>query len=218
MEPLDFGSAETQNVEDLGYEEPGYSNDETIAAKRYDQYPTISDKRKALIFDLQNNVLPDEEKHALPLFFLTWIEKIPLGVIEKMQNGGFKIDLNKVKSTMERQALTKFISEGGDALSSKSMSEVQKIIKSVAREVITHISAKNRVAHKTLLNMFKSGKLREIINFNLKHHHYDLFGEKWVNSLIIPILDEIGKIHAQEKEDAKRMISLRESIRRIFDI
>ena len=26
MEPLDFGSAETQNVEDLGYEEPGYSN------------------------------------------------------------------------------------------------------------------------------------------------------------------------------------------------
>lgn len=211
-EPLDFGSVETQNIEDLGYEELEVSPQNVVASKRYDQYGSIVDKRKALLFDLTNNNLPDDEKDDLPLFFLSLVKNIPQGTIQKLDNGGFLINLNKIESSIQRQALTKFITDGGDALSSKSMGEVKKIIKDIAKEVMLHISAKNPVPHKTLFNMFKSGKLREIINYYLKIHHYELFGEKWVNSLIQPILKEIDAIHSDEK-----MMALRESLKRIFE-
>lgn len=209
---LDFGAVATQDVEDLGYDEPQISKEDQVSSKRYDEYPTLIEKRKALLADLCNNVLPEEEKEKLPIFFLSLVKSIPPGTIVKTDNGGFKIDLNKIQNAQQRQAFTKFISEGGDALASKAIGEVKKIVKDIAKEVMLHISAKNPVPQKTLFNMFKSGKIREIIDFYLKIHHYELFGPNWVNSLIQPILAEIQAIHYDEKQ-----MALRESLKRVFE-
>ena len=61
-EPLDFGDTPV----DAEWSAPESTPEEKIEANRYEKYTDIKDKRKAIIYDLQNDVLQFDRKKAPP--------------------------------------------------------------------------------------------------------------------------------------------------------
>jgi hypothetical protein len=181
-EPLDFGTAETTE-----WVPPEASPEEQIEANRYEKYSNPQDKRKAMIFDLQNDTLPDEVIEKLPLFVKTLAVQAPK--LKKLEDGRFLIptggDNNKTKAYATK--LVKFIQTGvGDALSSQSMEEVKKIIKSITYEIERKMPPIKRGSHplRALMSMLKNGTIDEAIQHYLKINHYDVFGQEWINNTI----------------------------------
>lgn len=182
-EPLDFGDTPA----DVEWVAPESTPEEKIEANRYEKYADIKDKRKAIIYDLQNNVLPDEVIETLPLFVKTLAVQAPK--LKKLEDGRFLIptggDNPKVKSYATK--LINFIQTGsGDALSSTSMEEVKKIIKSIAIEIERKLPLIKKGSNplKVLIRLLKNGTVDEAIQYYLKINHYDIFGTEWINNTI----------------------------------
>jgi hypothetical protein len=175
-EPLDFGDT----PQDVEWSAPESTPEEKIEANRYEKYTDIKDKRKAIIYDLQNDVLPDEVIDNLPLFVKTLAVQAPK--LRKLEDGRFIIPTGgDTKAKGYATKLINFIQNGaGDALSSTAMEEVKKIIKSIAIEIERKLppikSGSNPL--KVLIRLLKNGTVDEAIQYYLKINHYDIFGQE----------------------------------------
>jgi hypothetical protein len=179
-ETLDFGVTDLDSqTTDLSVTEP--TSSEREEANRYDSIQDIQSKRKQIIYDIKTGVLDASE---YPVIFKKFSE-----IIDKTPEGKF-LYLNP-KSNHEagmRTKLMNFISTGkmGDALASSSMGEVKKIAKNIALEILRHIPLNNTHPTRKLQSLQKNGTIQDIIDFNLKKKHYDVFDPSWYMTYVNP--------------------------------
>lgn len=177
---LDFGVSDLDSqTTDLSITEP--TSSETAEANRYDSIKDVQDKRKQIILDIKSGKLDSSD---YPTILKKFTE-----IVGKTEDGRF-LYLNP-KSNHEvamRTKLLKFISSGkvGDALVSSSMGEVKKIAKNIALEVLRHIPSNHSHPARKLQSLQKNGTLQDIVDFNLKKKHYDIFDPSWYQTYVHP--------------------------------
>ncbi len=199
MEPLDFGADVSDTSKDIDLSVTPMSNDEKAEANRYDGIEDMPSKRKQAIYDIKKGVL---DARGFPTIFKKFGE-----VIDKLPDGRFVI--RPPADNYGRGIATKlvnFINTGyvGDALASKSMGEIKKVVSDVAEETLMHIPTNNSHPTRKLQSLMKNGTLDDIINFNLKKKHYDLFDQKWIKETLQPlILHKIFELRKAEKAIAR---------------
>lgn len=199
MDPLDFGANISDTSQDIDLSVTPISTDEKAEANRYDNIEDVQSKRKQAIYDIKTGVLDSTD---FPTIFKKFGE-----VLDKLPDGKFVIRPpadNYGRGVATK--LLKFISTGyvGDALASKSMGELKKIAGEVAEETLRHIPTNNSHPTRKLQSLMKNGTLDEIINFNLKKKHYDLFDQKWIKEVLQPmILHKIFELRKAEKAIAR---------------
>jgi hypothetical protein len=201
-ETLDFGPLEEPQDLTLTSDVP------EMELSRYDRYTDIQDKRKAIIFDIQQNILPENVLEKLPLFIKTLAKFAP--PIRKLDDGRFLINMGSDSKTKQYATkLVKFIQTGsGDALSSSSIGEVRDIIKDISFEIERKLPPVQRHSHPTrvLISLLKNGSIDDAIRYYTKLNHYDVFGIDWINSVIRPgvlkQLEDSRKAAADERKMA----------------
>lgn len=177
---LDFGVSDIDSqTTDLSTIEP--SNDEKQEASRYDQITDMPSKRKQLIYDIKKGILNPNE---YPIIFKKFSE-----IIDKTPDGKF-LYLNP-QTTYQQATRTKLISfvmtgKLGDALVSSSLGEIKKIARDIADEVYLHIPLSDDHPMRKLKALEKNGTLQDIIDFNLKKKHYDVFDKSWYEKNVKP--------------------------------
>jgi len=199
MEPLDFGADVSDTSKDIYLSVNPMSNDEKEEANRYDSISDMQSKRKQAIYDIKTGVLDASD---FPTIFKKFSE-----LIDKLPDGKFivRTPADNYSRGLSTKML-KFISTGyvGDALASKSMGEIKKIVSDIAEETLMHIPTNNSHPTRKLQSLMKNGTLDDIINFNLKKKHYDLFDPKWIKGTLQPlILSKIFELRKSEKAIAR---------------
>lgn len=205
MEPLDFGSDPSDTSKDVDLSVDPFTTEEKSEASRYDGIQDIQDKRKQAIYDIKTGAIDGSN---FPLIFKKLAE-----VIDKLPDGRFVI--RPPEDSYGRglaTKLVKFIQTGfiGDALASKAVGELKKITNDIADETMLHIPTNVTHPMRKIQALMKKGrkgepsKLDEIIDFNLKKKHYDLFDPKWVIGTLKPmILAKIFELRKSEKALAR---------------
>lgn len=194
---LDFGVNDLDSqTTDLSTIEP--SSDEKQEASRYDQITDLPTKRKQIIYDIKKGILNARE---YPLIFKKFSE-----IIDKTSDGRFLY--TNPQSTYYHALRTKlitFVMTGklGDALASSSLEEIKRIAREIADEVYLHIPLTNDHPTRKINALEKNGDLQDIIDFNLKKKHYDVFDRTWYMKNIKPLVMEY--IYNYRKSDHNEM-------------
>jgi hypothetical protein len=204
MEPLDFGTADTV---DLSTEKPTQQDNAEI--HRYDTITDVQDKRKQVLVDIKNGTLDAKNYPTIMKKFSEIITKLPDG----------RFMYSSPKSNYEQSLRTKlitFIHTGklGDALASNSMGEVKRIAKDIAEEILRYIPLDYSHPMRKIMSLYKNGTLQEIIDFNLKKKHYDLFDKSWYNSTVNPLVMEYIT-HFRKTDKAELRGEFKESLENI---
>lgn len=199
MEPLDFGANIDDTSKDIDLSTEPITSDERDEANRYDNLNDPQSKRKQVIYDIKTGVLDSSDFPTIFKKFSQLIDKLPDGkFIVRTPNDNYSRGLST--------KLIKFISTGfvGDALASKSMGEIKKIVSDIAEETLMHIPTGNSHPTRKLQSLMKNGTLDDIIGFNLKKRHYDLFDSKWIKETLHPlVLKKIFELRKSEKAIAR---------------
>lgn len=205
---LDFGLTDLDsNTTDLSIIEP--SSDEKQEAGRYDGIKDVQDKRKQVIYDIKTGVLDAAE---YPVIFKKFSE-----IIDKTPEGKFLYLNPKTNHELAmRTKLMKFVATGkiGDALVSSSMGEIKKMSRDIALEIIRHIPLSTSHPTRKLQALQKNGTIQDIIDFNLKKKHYDIFDPSWYQTYVNP---EVMKLVMNYRKTDQRELRghFKESLGRI---
>jgi hypothetical protein len=200
---LDFDVRDIDSqTTDLSTIEPSVQDKEE--AHRYDSINDIQDKRKQVIYDIKKGILNASD---YPVIFKKFAE-----ILDKTPEGKFLY--TAPKSNYEQSLRTKlvnFVMTGklGDALVSASMGEIKKIAKDITTEILRYIPLDYDHPTRKLKALYKNGTIQEIIDFNLKKKHYDIFDSSWyqknVNPEVMKLLTHYrktdqGELRGQFKE------------------
>lgn len=227
--PLNFGEvppdtewAPSDTSKEVDLTVKPFTTAEKAEAERYDHIENIYDKRHQAVYDVKTgavnvsnfptifralaraiNVLPDGKFVTRPPDVDT-----PVTAAEAKKKGLVVIG-NVGYARGVASKLSKFINIGvvGDALMSD---EINKIANDIADETMLHISLDTDHPMRKLKVLMKKGKgeklsqLDDIIDFNLKKKHYDVFDQKWVNGTLKPmIFSKIFELRKSEKALAR---------------
>lgn len=198
-EPLDFGTATVSE-----WQPPESTQEEKIESSRYDTYKDVADKRKALVYDLQNGVLPENVIEELPLFLRTYAEKGPK--IRKDPASGKFIIPTGGDDRMGKQYATKLmkflVSGHSDFLASRGLEEVKDMVRKVGNEINSKLpNIGGSSPTRALISLMKNGTLDDSISYYTKIKHYDVFGNSWINSVFKPALfDYLKQIRQEDRE------------------
>lgn len=194
---LDFGADVSNTANDVDLSVTPATPEEQQEAHRYDGIDDQT-KRKQVLYDIKTGKLNPKN---FPVLFSVWAK-----VIDKDPDGRFKFVAPPTK-------LLKFIQTGsvGDALVSRSMGDIKKMATDIAEEVLRHIPTTNDHPLRKLQALQKNGTLKDIIDFNLRKRHYDLFDQQWYNQVLNPlILNTLSELRKSEKSELRG--DLRESL------
>jgi hypothetical protein len=211
-----------QELDDLFFGEPGEdtvitlpppSPEDQREAGRYDSITDIRDKRRQILWDIKNGNVEAGDYPTVLGIYANYIDKLPDGKF--VIRGG-------ANSPKDKERFTKtinFISSGKiDALSSAGTPDVKKIITSVAEEILRQIPTENDHPTRKLLALIKNGTVDESINFFLKKHHYDIFGDNFIMYIKPLIINKTVELRKSEVNMKRRGIQeeFQRAIRNIF--
>lgn len=165
---------------------------------RYDHISDVREKRKHILYDIRKGVILASDYPVIFKKFSELIEKENDRFLIKIPDNSYQKGLS-VK-------LFKFLATGqcGDALTSKSMEEFRKIAKKIAEEINRHIRLEYDHPMRRFTALSKNGTVDDVVSYNLKKYHYDLFDYTWISMNLKPlILENISQMRSEERAELK---------------
>ena len=222
MDNLDFGVNNVDDhTQDLSTIPP--TSAENAELHRYDKITDIQDKRKNIIYDIKAGKL---DPNDYPLIFQKFAE-----ILDMLPDGRFVYRLPQTNDKSKenyylslRTKLMNFVATGkiGDALASTGSGEVKRIAREIADEVMRHIPLNTDHPGRKILSLYKNGTLQDIIDFNLKKKHYDIFDKSWYEKTLNPlVMNLVAKGRDAEKKELRGVFKesfdvLKEMIRKVY--
>ena len=221
MDNLDFGAGNLDDLtQDLSTLPPSQSDNTEL--HRYDKIQDVQDKRKNIIYDIKAGKLDPKD---YPLIFQQFAK-----ILDILPDGRFVYRLPPTQDKSKenyylalRTKLMNFISTGkiADALASSGTPEIKRIAREIADEVMLQIPLDTDHPTRKILSLYKNGTLQDIINFNIKKKHYDIFDQSWVDKTLNPlVMNLIAQTRKGEKAAARGDLvgAMREEINHIKDM
>lgn len=172
--------------------QPEIQKTKKVDVSQYDNLP-LNQRRLKILYAIKNNEL--DSSNFPPIF------KKMAELIKANEDGKLSIvNTNPIDSELGRlyPKVTKFILTGilGDLADAKNNHMLTKIANKIIKELEKHLHDDHPTRRLEALD--KSGKLDDIIKYNMKQFNYDLFTIPWFKDVIKLIAVQDRKVQQNE--------------------